>query len=52
MFKFDVYFRNIEVINLFQLEKHLYHMTPKTLTLHNGAGCCMYPCDVVNNVAS
>ena len=64
MFKFDVYFRNIEVFNYFKLEEVyklccVYH-TPHSLnikiikklqlTMQKGAGCCMYPCDVISSV--
>ena len=60
MFKFDVYFRNIEVINYFLLEmsitllliwyhtRHSLHtkiIEKLRLTVHKN-GCCMYQCDV------
>ena len=66
MFKFDVYFRNIEVINHFKLENiyklsviwyHTRHdlkiliIKKLHLTVLKGAGCCMYLCDVIRSVA-
>ena len=66
MFKFDVYFRNIEVINnlirksLKTLIVICYHtrnsLTIKIIkklhfTVQKSAGCCMYPCDVISSVA-
>ena len=65
MFNFDVYFRNTEVTNYFQLEKvyklrcWLWYHTRRgfnkkkklQLTLQNGAGCCKYQCDVISSVA-
>ena len=56
MFEFDVYFRNIEVINYFKLGKvyklRCWKITKKLqLLLHDGDGCCMYLCDVISSVA-
>ena len=66
MFKFDVYFRNIEVIIFFNSKKSINSFgdmvscTPQFnhkiikkfhLTVQKGAGCCMYPGDVISSVA-
>ena len=67
MFKFDVYFRNIEVINYFKLEKKsinsfggMVSYTPKFKHKNNqkasfncaeSAVCCTYSCDVISSVA-
>ena len=66
MLKFDVYFRNIEEFNFFSLEKSINSFgdmlsyTPQFkhkiikklhLTVQKGAGCCMYPCDVISSLA-
>ena len=67
MFKFDAYFRNIEVLNSFFIKKKsinsfgdMVSYTPKfkhknnqkaSLYVMKGAGCCIYPCDVISSVA-
>ena len=62
MFKFDVYFRNFEVIRkslqtLLVTWHHIRHSLNMKIikTLHlfvqKGDGCCMYPCDVISSVA-
>ena len=60
MFKFDVYFQNIEVIDYFNSFGDMVSYRPPFkhkiikklhLTVQKGAGCCMYPCDVISSVA-
>ena len=62
MFKFDVYFHTIQVIGnslktLLVICYHTHHslimniIKKLHLSVQKGAGCCMYPCDVISSVA-
>ena len=67
MFKFDVYFEILKLSITLNKKKSINSVagmvsyTPQfkhkqiikqlQLTVQKGAGCCMYPCDVISNVA-